>query len=197
MKNRIIISLLCFALICSCSSSNDNNRKNVDSLTKKNDTSLIKTDNEGNDCVFDTSMFKFTTNKLKEFKKDLAYTWDNIAKEATIKFPENDTLILSIGGCDHFGYTAIYLTDALKFNDQAFLIDKAKWIAKNFLGGGFDETIVYSISNNLYDFDNSKKEIKSLTIINKDTSVTNKIFEPILFELHGSRTKITVVGYEN
>ena len=180
---------------CSCKSGR---QSHIASQSKKIDTASIgQNTDEGSDCVFDTSMFKFTTEKLKEFNKGIIYTWDNTTKEATVKFPDDDTLKLSIGGCDHFGYTATYLTTSSKFYDQVFLNDKAKWLAKNFLGGGFDKKFVYCLSSNLYSIDSSKHDSKSLTIIDKDTSITNKIFEPILFELLGSRTKISVVGYEN
>jgi len=180
---------------CSCNSSS---QSHLASQSKKIDTaSMGQNTDEGSDCVFDTSMFKFTTEKLREFNKGIIYTWDNNKKEATVKFPDDDTLKLSIGGCDHFGYTATYLTASSKFYDQVFLIDKAKWLAKNFLGGGFDKKFVYCISSNLYNIDSSRYDSKSLTIIDKDTSITNMIFEPILFELQGSRTKISVVGYEN
>ena len=199
MRNNMkpLLFLLVATTITGCSS-NNSSQSNIDSLPRKTDTlSKEITTDEGIGCVFDTSMFKFTTEKLREFNKDISYVWDNTEKEASVKFPDGDTLKLSIGGCDHFAYSATYLTNSLKFYDQPFLIDKAKWLAKNFLGGGFDKKFVYCITNNLYDIDSSKDERKSLTIVDKDTSMTNKIFEPILFELQGSRTKISVACYEN
>ncbi|GGB10484.1 hypothetical protein GCM10011511_37570 [Puia dinghuensis] len=152
-----------------------------------------------NECVFDTSAYKFTTEKLKKYDKDISFIWDGKNYQAIVKFPGNDTLWLHIGGCVDFSYTAIYSTDSSRYSDSAYLLKKAGWLAKNFLGGGFDSKYAECLAKNLYTrrTDDADSNSRAYNIINEDTSVTNKIYEPFSFELRGARAVITIGGYEN
>ena len=152
-----------------------------------------------NECVFDTSTYKFTTGKLKKYDKNISFIWDGKNYRAIVKFPENDTLWLHIGGCVDFSYTATYSTDSSRYSDTAYLFKKAGWLAKNFLGGRFDSKYAESLAKSLYTrrTDNADSNSRAYEIIDKDTSITNKIYEPFIFELKGARAVITIGGYEN
>jgi len=62
------------------------------------------------------------------------------------------------------------------------LLKQASWVAKNFLGGGFDSKYVEYLTKNLYTrrTDNADSNSRVYEIINKDTSITNKIYEPFI-----------------
>ena len=194
-----VASLLFISLFFSnCFSSNDKRvAKPVDTLAtlKKAIQDTLAT----NECVFDTSTYKFTTEKLKKYDKNIAFIWDGKNYQAIVKFPGNDTLWLHIGGCVDYSYTAIYSIDSSRYSDTAYLFKKAGWIAKNFLGGGFDSKYAECLAKNLYTrrTDNADSNSRVYEIIDMDTSVTNKIYEPIIFELKGARAVITIGGYEN
>jgi hypothetical protein len=150
------------------------------------------------DCVFDTSTYKFTTEALKAFDKKLKFHWDKQSSEALVKLSNSDSLVLRIGGCNHFGYSATYVTDASKFNDREFMVQKAKWMAKNFFSNGFDEKYVYCIDNNLYQLaESERKDFLNYTIIDRDTTVTNQIYEGWTVEKMGNKARLNISGYIN
>ncbi len=154
----------------------------------------------GNECVFDTSTYKFTVGKLKQYDRKISFFWDNKSDQAIVTFPGKDSLLVHIGGCEEFSYTAVYSTDSSRFSDSTYLLEKAAWLAKNFLGGGFDSKYTVCLKNKRYVLSTGgygDPNLKSYEIINTDTAMTNKIYEPFQFELKGSRTIITIGGYEN
>ena len=197
---RSIIAYLLFITLffTSCFSSNNKHLKQeADTLARSKKP--IQDSLAANECIFDTSTYKFTTEKLKQYDKNISFFWDSKNYQAIVKFPGNDTLRVHIGGCVDFSYNASYSTDSSRYNDTAYLFKKATWLAKNFLGGGFDSKYIECLTNKLYTRDtlNVDSNTRAYEIINTDTSMTNKVYEPFLFELRGSRTIITIGGYEN
>jgi hypothetical protein len=150
------------------------------------------------DCVFDTSTYKFTTEALRDYDKNLKFYWNKESSEALVKLPNSDSLILSIGGCNHFGYSATYVMDAAKFNDREFMAQKAKWLAKNFFSNGFDEKYVFCIENNLYQLEGAEnKDFLLFTIIDRDTAITNKTYAGWTVEKVGNKARLNLSGYVN
>jgi hypothetical protein len=198
MKPTIVCLLFIVLFFAGCSFSNHKAiKQQADTLVTKK---IVQDSIDGNECIFDTSTYKFTTEKLKQFDRNISFLWDNKNEQAIVMFPGKDTLLVHIGGCVEFSYTAIYSTDSSRFNDSAYLFEKAAWLAKNFLGGGFDSKYTECVINKHYilakdGFPN--RNLRSYDIINADTAMTNKIYEPFQFELRGSRTIITIGGYEN
>ena len=88
-------------LISGCFSSPNNKQKNV-LKNKKSDTTTLKENSHDslsdNGCVFDTSAYKFTTEKLIQFDRNISFSWNNKEQQAVVKIPGNDTLIVHIGG---------------------------------------------------------------------------------------------------
>lgn len=201
---RFALSSVLFAACCGCNFSNKDASPNTSTDTPKKEAAIAAADVAGEkpepemDCVFDTSTFKFTTEKLTKFRKGIVYFWDNTEKEAVVRMENNDTLRVHIGGCDHFSYSAIYTTDAVKFTDMDYLITKAHWLAKNFMDIGFDEKFTSAIEQKQYTLDStSQPGYRSLTIIDKDTAITDHIYEPVTFRTENNRTVISVLGYVN
>lgn len=150
------------------------------------------------ECVYDTSSYKFTSDALKKYDKNLQFHWDKKTGSALAKLNERDSLILQIGGCYHFGYAATFITDSSKFRDRKYLLLKTKWLAENFFSNGFDEKYVNCLDKELYTLgDSDRKNILSYTIIDLDTVITDHIYEGWSFEKVGSKTKISLSGYLN
>jgi hypothetical protein len=198
MKPIIVCLLFIAVVFAGCSSSNHKAiKQQAGTLTTKE---IVQDSTGGNECVFDTSTYKSTTEKLKQYDRNISLLWDNKNEQAIVTFPVKDTLLVHIGGCVEFSYTAIYSTDSSRFNDSTYLFEKATWLAKNFLGGGFDSKYTECLINKRYTLAKDgfpDPNLRSYGIINTDTAMTNKIYEPFQFELRGSRTIITIGGYEN
>ncbi len=168
----------------------------IDSAKKVTSVDLVVP--EDNDCVFDTSTYKFTTQALKKYKPNVKFTWDDIEKEAKATLAGGDTLILHIGGCNHFSYSATLLTE-IPFSETKMLIEKSRWLAKTFFDGGFDTKYDSAISKGLFKQTEGleKEDLKSFEIIDLDTTATNMIYEGFQFQKLDKRTKIVISGYIN
>ncbi len=153
---------------------------------------------EENDCVFDTSTYKFTTEALKKYRDNIKFAWDNKDNSATTILDNGDTLNISIGGCNHFGYSAT-LYSSIHFDNTKELIKKAHWLAKTFFDNGFDTKYDECIRKGQYEpsYNHDTINIKSFDIIDRDTSETNLIYEGFTFFRTGDRTKIVISGYIN
>ncbi|WP_207432582.1 hypothetical protein [Sabulibacter ruber] len=150
------------------------------------------------DCVFDTSTYKFTTEALRKYDKNIPFFWDKQTAVAQVKLNSTDSLLLHIGGCNHFTFTATYITDSAKFTNTDFLVKKAKWLAKSFFSQGFDIKYVYSIDNKLYKLEEpSRKDFKWYTIIDTDTSITDHTYHGWTVEKVGAKTRLEISGYVN
>jgi hypothetical protein len=149
------------------------------------------------ECVFDTSTYRFTTEALRKPNPHQPFTWDKAQQWAVAPLPDGDTLILHIGGCTHFSYLAVYRTDSAKFNQEAYLFDKTKWLAKTYFDDGFDEDYARFIANRQYQLAESGPDIRWYAIANPDTAVTNRIFEGFYFKKNRNRTEIWIQGYVN
>lgn len=198
MKVRHLNCLLLLVLLSSCLF--QNNTKNAP-VKMPADTLTATVTDDGplnyNDCVFDTSAYKFTSEKLFAYQKNIQFTWDSSKARAVAALNEHDTLTLQIGGCTIFYWTATLTTDSSAFYNHEYLIKKSAWLAATFLGSGFDSKFHDCISNGQFTFDSTGKDMKYLTITNTDTAITNKTYEDVTFELKGNRTTIIVGGYED
>jgi hypothetical protein len=161
-------------------------------------SSAEETEYAEDDCIYDTSSYKFTSEALKKYNKNLPFRWDKETASALAKLNEGDSLILQIGGCYHFGYSATFITDSSKFRDRKYLLQRTKWLAQNFFSNGFDEKYVHCIDNELYELgDSESKNRLFYTIIDPDTAITDHIYEGWSFEKVGPKTKIVLSGYQN
>lgn len=153
---------------------------------------------EEDDCVFDTSAYRFTTAALKKYKADIRFQWNKDDGEAQAVVDHGDTLWLSIGGCYHFGYSAI-LSTGIPFPDSAALTGKSMWLARTFFDGGFDDKYVECISKGMFrrTETHDPQHLHHFEIIDPDTSITNSIYEGFSFESQGTRTRIVISGYMN
>ncbi len=199
MRQLIPILFILTAVIIGCSIPNNKlsaTNFTVDSL--KEVTTKDFAEMENNDCVFDTSTYKFTTQALKEYKANIKFTWNDIEKEAKTVMENGDTLTLHIGGCDHFSYAATLVTD-IPFTETENLIAKAGWLAKTFFDGGFDTKYDSCISKGLFKEEEllEKENLKSYNIIDPDTAATNMIYEGFQFRKLKDKTKIAISGYIN
>lgn len=199
MKRLIPIIFILTSIIISCSYSD----KNLNSTTLKADSlKQVEPEDfkqvENNDCVFDTSTYKFTTQALRKYKSDIKFTWNDLEKEAKTVFDNGDTLTLHIGGCDHFSYSATLITD-LPFTETKALTEKSRWLAKTFFDGGFDSKYNDCISKGLFKEEEGidKENLKSFEIIDPDTTMTNMIYEGFQFWKLNKKTKIVISGYIN
>jgi hypothetical protein len=193
------LPLITFAfIILSCSSTTDN-ASTFDSTTRQfKDSAQLTVNNQqaDNDCVFDTSTFKFTTEAIKNYNPNLRYIWDDETEEATVWINQNDTLNLHIGGCDHFAYSATYSTDEAVFDTDTTILSKIIWLAKSFFNNGFDQGIIERIDKKQFRIERDG-EIKNLIFIESDTARADHIYEPINIAKVGGRTKISMLAYQN
>jgi hypothetical protein len=149
------------------------------------------------DCVFDTSTYKFTSETLFRFNRKIRFSWDKNNQQAIVQFPTGDSLLLHIGGCNHFGYSAEYRTNAAAFSDTNYLITKTKWLAKNFLGNGFDTNYLRLISNKQYVLEKDEMDWKTYSVEVDSLIQENEIYTGFGFRQVGKRTHISISGYIN
>jgi hypothetical protein len=198
MKYLTLIFFLSF-IITSCSNSKIISNDTLSNKDSSNGT-MTKNfkDDEIRECVFDTSTYKFTTEALNKYKKNIKFTWNDKDKEAETVLENGDVLILHIGGCDHFSYSATLITD-IPFTETKILTEKSRWLAKTFFDNGFDSKYDKCISKGLYQEEdsNDKKDLKSYQIIDSDTTETNMIYEGFQFWKLDNKTKIVISGYIN
>ena len=154
-------------------------------------------DNIESDCVFDTSTYKFTTEILLKFDRKIHFTWDKNNQQAIVKFPKGDSLLVHVGGCDHFGYSAEYRTNAEAFSNQDYLMAKTKWLAKNFLDNGFGTNYLRFISNKQYVLEKDESDWKFYSVETDSLIAENEIYDGFDFKRIGKRTRISISGYIN
>lgn len=168
------------------------------SAVQQADTTEAGGDSTAESCVFDTTTFKMTAAALKRFDPNLAYTWKKKDGTAVVPMKNKDTLLLRIGGCNHYVFLAEYRTDASRFNDETWYIDKVKWMAKNFFSDGFDTKYVDCITRRLYQRDTiPRPDTKWYYVQDPDTTVTDHVYDGFGIWKIGSRAEIAVSGYIN
>ena len=161
------------------------------------DTTEYASEDMQNECVFDTSTYEFTTDKLKQYQADISYQWDSRQAQARTVLSDGDTLWLHIGGCNHFGYSAA-LGTAVPFEDSAALMNKARWVALTFLedvGEKYDEMIAQEQFQS--GGGSIPGKIRMYDVIVSDTVVTAYIYDGFSFARKGTRTRIEIMGYIN
>lgn len=185
------VSAICL-LIFACRPS-DKSSQSMNNPLLANDTMDISDDI---DCIFDTSSYKFTTEALLKFDKSLPYKWDNDLKQAKAVLRNGDTLYLSIGGCDHFGYTAILITK-MPFNETDSLLDKTRWLARSFFENGF-ESYDQLIGDGKFNKSEESTSLYSIyDVIQPDSIAENCVFDGFSFEKQKNNTKIEIGAYIN
>ncbi|MEQ1732664.1 MAG: hypothetical protein ABL940_03270 [Bacteroidia bacterium] len=160
----------------------------------KSDTTLIN-----NDCVFDTSTYTPTIGTIKNYNQFQKIKWNSTAQTATTIFENGDTLVLHIGGCIHYSYSATLYT-SINFSNQNELLVKTSWIATTFFKPNFNTRFEYAIKNGLFKQENEYADTSSViqySIIEKDTLISNEILNNIIFTKQNKGTKIEVSGYIN
>jgi len=195
---RRTIQIIFILLLLSCSSEKASKEQKEQSIITKKSAINKQNVELTDECVFDTSTFKFTSQAIHKFNPTVKFHWDENEKRAILPLEDGDSLILHIGGCNHFSYWAKYRTDYSKFNDSIYLLNKAKWIAENFFDNGFDRNYVRFISDKKYYLENNGKPLMKSYSIQADTSIQeNEIYEGFYFMRDGERTEIWIHGYVN
>lgn len=190
-KLYFFLSIIClFIVACKPSHNNGELMTNAD-LTR--DTLGTFDDS---DCIFDTSSYKFTTEALLKFDKTLQYKWDNEIKQAKAVLSNGDTLCLSIGGCNHFGYAATLVTKT-PFNLTDSLLNKTRWLARTFFDNGFDSYDRLIANNKFKKSEDSTPLYSRYDVILSDSIAENCIFDGFSFERQVNNTIIEVSGYIN
>ncbi|WP_341907356.1 hypothetical protein [Fluviicola taffensis] len=149
------------------------------------------------DCVFDTSTYKFTSEILLKFDRKIHFSWDKNNQQAIVKFPKGDSLLVHIGGCYHFGYSAEYRTNEEAFSNPDYLMAKTKWLAKNFLDNGFDTNYLRFISSKQYVLQKDESDWKVYSVKIDSLIAENEIYDGFDFKRVGKRTHISISGYIN
>jgi hypothetical protein len=167
------------------------------SQTSPDTVSNAYSSSEEDDCVFDTSAYKFTTEAIRKINRDYRFIWNDMEKEATVFLEGGDTLILHIGGCVHFSFVATYKTDSVKFYDQSYLLNKTSWIADNFFTHGFDENYTKILKDKKYIPASDNTTFRKYFSVADTTLPENEYYEGFYFELVGNRTEIGISGYIN
>lgn len=200
MLKHLLIVLLITGMLPSCFTEpkhTTSNRAVRDSVLTGTIVEPGHTEEEA-ECVFDTSTYQFTTKALLNYNPKQRYIWNKTQQEAVVPFENGDTLILHIGGCNHFSYLAIYRTDSAKFNQDAYLFEKATWLVETYFDNGFDKKYAHFIANKQYQLEESEQPgLKLYSIINPDTTVSNQVYEGFYFKKEGERTEIWIHGYLN
>lgn len=165
----------------------------IDTSTKKTDLIKVETDDG---CVFDTSVYKFTSEAILKYNPKLKYLWHKASQSASVLLDNGDSLQLHIGGCNHFEYQATLLTN-INFSNKSQLFDKTAWLAKTFFSHGFEAKVPELITNrqiSILDVEKSEKK-QSYSFNDADMTVTNLILDNFSFEQRGRKTVIEILVY--
>ena len=84
------------------------------------------------DCIFNSDIKGLTTQAILQYSDSLKFRWLEEEQEALIPLGQ-DTLLLSMGGCSHFGYSSTYISRHKSPEDTAYWFSKARWIARSFI----------------------------------------------------------------
>lgn len=151
MRDKITIRILTIIFFSFLISSCDPAKKTSDTaaeLEEEVDTLTINHTAEHElenipDCVFnrDTVTDAFLNN-IPEFNN---YTWNNESKEARIVLPNNDSLYIHVGGCQHYGVTATLtrIDNQEAFTNHSYWISEAEWIASRVKG--FEVSLLHDV----------------------------------------------------
>ena len=191
-KRLLFLATIICLLTAACKPSGKDNQSMNDSTLAKDTIDAL----DDSDCIFDTSSYKFTTTALLKFDKAIQYKWDKDTKQAKTVLNNGDTLYLSIGGCDHFGYAATLITKT-PFNITDSLLNKTRWLAKTFFDNGFESYDQLIANNKFNKSEDSTPEYSAYDVTLSDSVAENCIFEGFSFEKRGNNTIIAIGGYIN
>lgn len=148
------------------------------------------------DCVFDTNSYAFSTAPIKKYDPALPIVWKE--GEAIAALGNGDTLILRIGGCNHFGFSATLRTEGEKIADSVFLMEKSIWLAKTFFTNGFDTQYEQYIRARHFALDTIHSDAEHQFYNITDTTMAeNEVFDGMRFFKDKNRTEISLSGYVN
>ncbi len=107
-----------------------NDVKNTEKQNIETTTIKAETEFDEDDCVFDLNTQ--TDDFLKDAGEFTNYVWDNKQKKATITLKNQNTLIVTRGGCAHFSFygNLILNNSQLSLNDENKIFENALWISK-------------------------------------------------------------------
>ncbi|AEA42660.1 hypothetical protein [Fluviicola taffensis] len=198
----LLLSIIIFSVACSSEQKKEKKEnKSIVSNEKETESNVDSnngySDNIESECVFDTSTYKFTSEILLKFNPKIRFSWDKNNDQAIVKFPKGDSLLLHVGGCNHFGYSAEYRTNEAAFENQEYLMATTKWLAKNFLDNGFDTNYLRFISNKQYKLERDENDWKFYSIEVDSLIQENEIYDGFDFKRVGKRTHISIGGYIN
>lgn len=194
---------------CSCSAEESRKGENLeaevkpesmDSLTARSGEENFAHDNhqavqeaEEEDCIFNNDLKGLTTEVIMEFDSSLNFSWNEEQQMAILPLGP-DTLKLSVGGCDHFAYTAIYAASGHSPHDSLFWFGKLNWIARSFWG-----KTGLNFSHRLEGSSLIKTESNGNIYyeIPPDTAMTNLYFSEIELRIVKNSAKMTIGAYYN
>jgi len=198
-NKRIFYILIVFLFIISC----NNKKQNIPNIPLE--SNYIQTVDsiedidlaiEAEDCIFDTSSYKFTSEILLKHDKNIRFSWNNEDKKAKTVFENGDTLYLSIGGCYHFGYYAILHTN-IPFEQKDSLFRKTAWVAESFFESGFKDYNKFIHNGNyILNKEVSDDEFQHFDMSLGDSIPINYIYNGFDFQKNATgTTTITISGY--
>lgn len=137
MKNIVFIVFIIFIMTISCNRISENRQRHseieslmTDSSNQFDNTGINVQVEDSDDCIFD--QLTQTDEFLKDIKELQNYKWNYDSRTATIILDNSDTLLITRGGCYHFGVTAEFRISNKEtdFTDWNNVYNKVLWIAK-------------------------------------------------------------------
>lgn len=132
---------------------------------------LIKKSELEEDCVFNNDIKSLSIEAIQKLDSSINFNWDNETKEVSAIY-DNDTIFVSIGGCNHFNFTA-KLKSIQNFDDTVFWLEKAKWLANMFFWKQIGEDYAKAIEDGRLIKDDNTSNDKIHFMYPPDTSITN------------------------
>lgn len=104
--------------------------EDLNTKVEKQDSVVEQESLESDDCIFDQQTQ--TDEFLRNIIELSGYYWDKESKTASIILENGDSLLITRGGCYHFGVTAEFRlrNDTTDYSDWTKVYDKVLWIAK-------------------------------------------------------------------
>ena len=142
------------------------------------------------DCVFNNDIKGLTTQAILQYSDSLTFRWLEEREEALIVL-DQDTLLLSMGGCSHFAYSSTYISQHKSIEDTAFWFSKARWIARTFI----NQEAFLKLKQK------PEKKITGAGTVHyefpADTALTNFFFNGLILQSKGKRGRMRMEAYYN
>lgn len=149
------------------------------------------------DCVYNND---YKTQSLRALKGKEELTnrhWDKKKKTAVVLLESGDTLLVSLGGCQHYYTNVSYITHRdIPVDSLDFWYSKTKWIMQTVFDTAYQTKFSTAIDQNK--FVRNKEVSKSDHIhvdFPEDNRLTNEYFDGIDIEKRGSRRVLKIEWY--